>query len=60
MFIIVNMTDTHLNPQEITDMLKISFMTVYRWIRADKLTTMEAGEQYYFKQTVLSNFIINN
>lgn len=51
------MTDTYLTPQEIASMLKVSYMTVYRWIRAGKLEASRAGKQYRTKEKDLIQFM---
>lgn len=57
MLINVNMTDTYLTPQEIAATLKVSYMTVYRWIRAGKLNASRAGKQYRIKDKDLIQFM---
>lgn len=38
-------------------MLKVVYMTVYRWIHADKLKAYKAGKQYRITNTDLADFL---
>lgn len=44
---------------EASKMLKVAYLTVYRWIRSHKLPALKAGKQYRIKETELNNFIKN-
>lgn len=43
--------------QEVADMLKVAYLTVYRWIQAGKLVAYKAGKQYRIKEDDLKSFI---
>lgn len=43
--------------EEVAKMLKVAYLTVYRWIRADKLVAYKAGKQYRIKKEDLEKFI---
>jgi putative molybdopterin biosynthesis protein len=43
--------------EEVAKMLKVVYLTVYRWIQADKLIAYKAGKQYRIKKQDLENFI---
>jgi len=43
--------------KEIAKMLKIAYLTVYRWIQDDKLIAFKAGKQYRVKKEDLDRFI---
>lgn len=43
--------------EEVAKMLKVAYMTVYRWIRAGKLLSLKAGKQYRIKKTELEQFM---
>lgn len=43
--------------EEIAKMLKIAYLTVYRWIQANKLVAYKAGKQYRIKKSDLDLFI---
>ena len=43
--------------EEVAEMLKVAYLTVYRWIQADKLTAYKAGKQYRIKKMDLDKFI---
>jgi len=37
-------------------MLKVAYLTVYRWIKSGKLKSSKAGKQYRIKRTELEVF----
>jgi putative molybdopterin biosynthesis protein len=43
--------------EEVAKMLKVVYLTVYRWIQSDKLTAYKAGKQYRIKKSDLDKFI---
>ena len=43
--------------EEVAKMLKVVYLTVYRWIQDEKLTAFKAGKQYRIKKTDLDRFI---
>lgn len=45
--------------EEIAKMLKVSYLTVYRWVRAGKLLSFKVGKQYRIKNKDLESFIIS-
>lgn len=45
--------------EEISKILKVSYLTVYRWVKAGKLISYKAGKQYRVKKKDIDNFIIN-
>ena len=49
--------DKYYSIYEISKMLKVAYLTVYRWIQADKLTAYKAGKQYRVKEKDLNNFL---
>jgi len=42
---------------EVAKMLKVAYLTVYRWIQSGKLKSNKAGKQYRIKKTELDRFI---
>jgi len=42
---------------EVAKMLKVAYLTVYRWIQSGKLVAYKAGKQYRIKKTDLDNFV---
>lgn len=40
-------------------MLKVVYLTVYRWIQDGKLNAYKAGKQYRIKKEDLNNFVKN-
>lgn len=42
---------------EVADLLKISYMTVFRWVKAGKLEAYQIGKQYRVKQSTIDAFI---
>jgi len=43
--------------KEVATMLKVAYLTVYRWIQNKKLTAYKAGKQYRIKKLDLDKFI---
>lgn len=43
--------------EEVAEMLKVVYLTVYRWIQSGKLTAYKAGKQYRIKREDLDRFI---
>jgi excisionase family DNA binding protein len=43
--------------EEVSKMLKVAYMTVYRWIRSGKLGAVKAGKQYRVSKKCLNEFI---
>lgn len=50
------LTDDYYSIEEVAKMLKVAYLTVYRWIQDDKLKAIKAGKQYRIKQYDLNNF----
>ena len=44
---------------EVAKMLKVAYLTVYRWIQAKKLPAIKAGKQYRVKKQDLDAFTKN-
>lgn len=45
--------------EEVAKMLKVAYLTVYRWIRSGKLKAIKAGKQYRVKRVWLNLFLKN-
>lgn len=43
--------------EEVAKMLKVAYLTVYRWIQSGKLVAFKAGKQYRVKKENLDSFI---
>jgi len=43
--------------EEVAKMLKVAYLTVYRWIQSGKLVACKAGKQYRIKKADLDKFI---
>lgn len=49
-----NTNDEYYSIKEVATMLKVAYLTVYRWIRSDRLKSDKAGKQYRIsKQNLL-------
>lgn len=46
--------------EEVATMLKVAYLTVYRWIQKKKLLAVKAGKQYRIEKESLSKFLSNN
>lgn len=51
------MQDQFYTLQEVAEMLKISYMTVFRWVREEKIKAHKIGKQYRIKKNQLEIFI---
>ncbi len=49
--------DRYYSIEEVAKMLKVVYLTVYRWIQSGKLVAYKAGKQYRIKNKDLENFI---
>lgn len=49
--------DQYYTIEEVAKMLKVAYLTVYRWIRAKKLEAVKAGKQYRISKNNLSEFL---
>jgi len=45
--------------EEVAKMLKVAYLTVYRWVQSKKLPALKAGKQYRIKSTDLNKFTSN-
>jgi excisionase family DNA binding protein len=51
------MKEALLTPKEVAQILKVSYMTVYRWLKAGKLSSYKIEKQYRVKKTDLQLFL---
>ena len=49
--------DQYYSIEEVSQILKVAYLTVYRWIKSDKLIAYKAGKQYRIKEEDLDRFI---
>lgn len=42
--------------EEVAKILKVAYITVYRWIQSGKLKAHKAGKQYRIKREILDRF----
>lgn len=50
-------TEQYYSIEEVAKMLKVAYLTVYRWVSSDKLISYKAGKQHRIKKTDLDKFI---
>ena len=43
--------------EEVAKMLKVAYLTVYRWIQAKRLLAVKAGKQYRIRKEDLDIFL---
>jgi excisionase family DNA binding protein len=43
--------------EEVSKILKVTYLTVYRWVQSEKLYACKAGKQYRIKKCDLDKFI---
>lgn len=51
------MNEKFLTAKEISEKYKVSYITVFRWIKSGKLKAFKVGKQYRIKQVDLDQFI---
>ncbi len=51
------MTDQYYTLQEVAEIIKVSYLTIYRWVQSDKITTHRVGKQYRVAKTDLDKVI---
>ena len=51
------MKEQYYTIEEVAEMLKVAYLTVYRWIQAGKLIAYKAGKQYRIKEEDLNKFL---
>lgn len=49
--------DKYYSIEEVSKMLKVAYLTVYRWIRSGRLESDKAGRQYRISHKSLQSFI---
>jgi len=55
---ITNMTqEQYYSIEEVAKMLKVAYLTVYRWVRSEKLRAVKAGKQYRIERFELERFM---
>lgn len=42
---------------EVSKMLKVAYLTVYRWVQSKRLLALKAGKQYRIKKNDLDGFL---
>ena len=53
----MNKEDQYYSIKEVAKMLKVAYLTVYRWIQSGKLQSIKAGKQYRIKLIDIDKFI---
>lgn len=53
----LNMEEEFLTPKDIARILKVSYMSVYRWIKAGKLKAYQVEKQFRVKKTDFDAFV---
>jgi len=43
--------------EEVAKILKVAYLTVYRWIQTKRLVALKAGKQYRIKKEDTDNFL---
>jgi len=51
------MEEEFLTPKDIARILKVSYMSVYRWIKAEKLKAFQVEKQFRVKKTDFDQFV---
>lgn len=53
----MKLTDDYYTIQEVADKLKVAYLTVYRWIKSEKIKSVKAGKQYRISNSDLHKFM---
>lgn len=56
-YYMATLKDQYYSIKEVAKMLKVAYLTVYRWIQSDKLKAFKAGKQYRIKKEDLDAFL---
>lgn len=48
------------NVDDVCKLLRVSKITVYRWLKSKKLTSYKVGRAYLFKKTDIERFLEQN
>ena len=51
------MKDKFLKAQEVAEALKVNIMTIYRYIKAGKLTAYKTGKEFRIKEKDFNEFL---
>jgi excisionase family DNA binding protein len=54
------MEEKYYSIEEVAKLLKVAYLTVYRWIQAKKLIALKAGKQYRISKHDLDYFLKKN
>ncbi|PIZ64501.1 DNA-binding protein [Candidatus Roizmanbacteria bacterium CG_4_9_14_0_2_um_filter_39_13] len=49
--------DQYYTIEEVAKTLKVTYLTVYRWVRTKRLMALKAGKQYRISEENLSTFL---
>lgn len=49
--------DEYYSIEEVSKLLKVAYLTVYRWVQDKKLIALKAGKQYRIKKEDLDIFL---
>jgi excisionase family DNA binding protein len=52
--------DKYYTIDEVAEILRVAYMTVYRWIKAGKLNAIKAGKQFRISEKCLNDFITDS
>lgn len=50
---------TYYTIKEVADLLKVAYLTVYRWIQSGKIIAIRAGKQHRISKDELEKFVKN-
>jgi excisionase family DNA binding protein len=50
-------TEKYHSIEEVSKLLKVAYLTVYRWIQTNKLVAVKAGKQYRISKNDLHTFL---
>lgn len=54
---IKSMNSEYYSLEEVASLLKVTYLTVYRWVKAKKIVALKAGKQYRIRKEDLDDFL---
>lgn len=56
----MNETEHYYTIKEVADLLKVAYLTVYRWVKQGRLVAYKLGKDYRIKKSDFDRFILES
>ena len=53
----ITMDNQYLTVKEVTELLKVSRLTIYRWVKSKKLPAIKIGKEFRFAKGEINSFL---